>query len=77
MSTVNIYMTHILQATEIKQDNSVICNSTRLHTLSKQDSDNTMVLIDLKISTAIILQGKRNANKAKELLTSTTDCFCL
>lgn len=41
-----------------------------------------MFLIDLKISTAIqllqfVLQGKRNANKAKELLINTTDCFCL
>lgn len=39
-----------------------------------------MFLIDLKISTAtqllqFLLQGKRNANKAKELLTNTTACL--
>lgn len=46
---------HILQPTETEKDNSVICNLLRLRAFSKQGSENTEFLTELKKATAIQL----------------------
>lgn len=57
-----------MQTKETEKHNPVICNTPGLH-FSKQDSEHTVILIDLKISTAtqllqFTLQQKRNANRS-------------